>query len=414
MYTVRPTQYDIDKNSALAKVFPDEQEYYEHIVNEKKKVLNDKGFQRKFSLSRVKEIAEFLDDDPYPFFPNSIIATCDLAYSDPIEDTEFLYKDVEKKAEGSSIDHMAYILDEDNKRYALIPYKPNTILVIDGQHRIEGLKRTEVLYKSSYDLFLTLIVGYDRSVVAKQFYTINYEQKSVNKSLLYHLMGEFSTDIDEISFLHNTVKILNELSVSPFYKRVKMLGSVPDDATPEERKLLSVSQAALIDHLIPTISGSAMNSLYPPIFWYYYYKDDYRSQIINVISRFFRAVRDLQPDWDRPESNLISKSMGIGALVKVLQFLWVKLLADKYDNSFINILDIEKDDFKKVLSGLENVDFSREGPFGRVGSAGSMNKIKEEIIEKVEYFKADNYLNFVTLFKDEYKKQYVSRLLSQK
>src|SRR5690606_23915527 len=136
---------------------------------------------------------------------------------------------------------------------------------------------------------------YDRSIIAKQFYTINYEQKPVNKSLLYQLTGEFSLEINELTFLHNVVKILNELDKSPFYKRIKMLGTAPKNVKDEEKPLLSISQAFLIDSLKKTISNSSTGGLYQPIFLYYYKQPKLHAELIKFLINYFSSIKKLRP-----------------------------------------------------------------------------------------------------------------------
>src|SRR5690554_3253206 len=78
VYTVRPAIYDIEKNSALAESFPNEREYYNHLISSNNETITDKDFQRKFTDSRVNEVKKFLEEEEYAFFPNTIIANCDL------------------------------------------------------------------------------------------------------------------------------------------------------------------------------------------------------------------------------------------------------------------------------------------------------------------------------------------------
>src|SRR5690606_24288994 len=131
-----------------------------------------------------------------------------------------------------------------------------------------GLLKTEYSVKKEFDLLVSFIIGFDRSVIAKQFYTINYEQKPVNKSILYELTGEFSVEVTELTFLHNLVKILNELDKSPFYKRIKMLGTTPKGVDTEDKSRYSISQAFMIDALRKSISNKSTGGVYQPIFLY--------------------------------------------------------------------------------------------------------------------------------------------------
>jgi len=51
----------------------DPQDYFEKSLAEKKETMGSKGFQREPNPARAREIAKFLDNEEYPFFPNSIV-----------------------------------------------------------------------------------------------------------------------------------------------------------------------------------------------------------------------------------------------------------------------------------------------------------------------------------------------------
>lgn len=406
IYTVRPAEYDIYKNEDFANSFPDERSYYEHLVDQSKEKLGKKDFQRNYDSARVNKIAKYIDDKDYPFFPNAIIASCELVNS---------YEELNISEESSiseflsnrgNLNHLSFLFEESGSKKLLIPYKERTVLIIDGQHRLEGLKRASSEIIDNYELVLSFIIGYNRSIIASQFYTINYEQKSVNKSLLYQLTGEFSTELTQLSFLHNVAKVLNEVKNSPFHRRIKMLGVNPINATQEEKDLLSISQAFLIDWLMKTVSPNSVGSLYQPIFLYQFKDKKKHSEIIKFIIKYFNAIKELKPDWNNPESSIISKGMGVGALIRVLHFLYVKLFFDEFESNPDFISEISSVELIKILDGIENVDFSKEGPFGRVGSAGSINRIKESLIKSIGYFECDNYDSFEANYRINYRDKF--------
>lgn len=401
IYTVRPARYDFEKNISMAKSFPSEQDYYNHLISQNKQTISDRDFQRKYSETRVNDISKFLNNEEYAFFPNTIIVNCEL-----INDVEAY--DLEESTGLDSFrnildppSHLSLLYTDNSKNKLLVPFTKDAILIIDGQHRIEGLKKAKDDIIDNYELLLAFIIGYDRSVIAQQFYTINYEQKPVNRSLLYHLMGEFSTELDELTFFHKVVKALNELEISPFYKRIKMLGVAPQNMSADDKKLLSISLAFLIDALIKSISKNSTRSIYQPIFRYYYVHEKYQIEIIRVLLNYFSAVKDIVPNWANPSESLASKGMGVGALIKTLQLLFPIIFVREWNKDPSKIQQLDKNSFLSYLKGLENVDFSKNGPFGGSGSAGSINKIKETIVENVDYFDETDYSEFEYNFKKE-------------
>lgn len=385
IFTVRPAEYDLNKHTSLATSFPDESAYYEYLITEDNLRINQKDFQREPDQSRISKIQKFISEEEYAFFPNTIISNCEL-----INDLENFSLDENSSEEEffntfnkpSSISFFKRI---DDKCYLYVPKKPNTILVIDGQHRLEGLQKASLEVQENYDLIIAFIIGFDRSVIAKQFYTINYEQKSVNKSLLYQLTGEFSHELDEITFLHNSVKLLNELPTSPFYGRVKMLGKTPRNSTQEQKDKLSISQAFLIDSNVRLISKNAIGTSMPPIFLKYYLNKNEHVYIIQIIGRFFKAIENLKPEWNLPKQSIISKGIGVTALIRVLNILFPIIFVKEMNQKWENVEFLKVQNFQVLLKGLENVDFSSNGPYGKSGSGGSISKIKNDILSKLEY-----------------------------
>lgn len=397
VYTVNPVKYDFDRETSLIDTFPDMRDYFEKSLAEKKITMDSKGFQRVHDPARAREIAKFLDNDEYPFFPNSIIATLDLALHLKHEDNEdegLFDKKLNENREFS-------ILKEKNDKFEIyLTKRKNSILIIDGQHRLEGLKKASGI-KDDYDLIVSFLLDYDRSVIARQFYTINYSQKSVNKSILYHLTGEFSQDLDEITFLHEVVKLLNETNKSPLCRRIKMLGSAPKHLDREIKKKMTLSQAFLIDYLIYSVKDRKANSVIQPIFKYYY--DHSKYDIVRFLISYFTAIQKIFPEWDDPENSILSKTIGVGALLKVLNFLFLKIFYDYgLDRNPEKISEMRSGFLIEKLEGINNTNLSY---FLGGSSAGTVNQLKIMMLENINYFEFDNYIDYKD-FENRFKNQY--------
>jgi DGQHR domain-containing protein len=397
VYTVNPVIYDFEKETSLINTFPDMQDYFAKSLAEKKETMDKKGFQRVHDPARARDIAKFLDTEEYPFFPNSIITSLDLAEHLRPEDYE--NEQAFEKILNENKDFA--ILRETNDKFELyLARRKNSILIIDGQHRLEGLKKAGEI-KNDYDLLVSFLIDYDRSVIAKQFYTINYSQKSVNKSLLYHLTGEFSQDLDEVTFLHEVVKLLNEDDRSPFFKRIKMLGSAPKKSAKDERRKMTLSQAFLIDYLLFSIKNRKANSSIQPIFKYYY--DNNKYEVVRFIISYFTAIKSIFPEWDEPENSILSKTIGVGALLKILNYLFLKIFFDEnLDQTPDKIKDIKSEFLIEKLKGIERTDLDR---FSGGSSAGTVNQLKVLMLKNINYFefeKYEDYKNFENSFKSQY------------
>lgn len=395
MFTVSPAKYDVSKYENQARKFPEENEYFNEIINAKNRQI--KEFQREKDPSRVNSISKFILENEYSFFPNTIICTCDILEIDDIKNIEDV---IDKYYKGP--ESLSFLFNEDDKEFLIIPIVKESVLVIDGQHRLEGLKKyinDNPLFNENYEVLLSFFIDYDRAIVAQQFYTINYEQKSVNKSILYHLMGEFSDEINELTLLHNFVRLLNELTKSPFHNRIKMLGKTPLGIEDEQKSKFSISQAFLIDELLKTISSKASNGLYQPIFLRYFRNEEEQIKIVKFLIRYFNAIKSLNPDWNDPEASILSKGMGVGALIKVLQLLFPILLFDEFNGDGEAIIDLDIQQIKNYLKGIEDTNLSS---FSGQGSAGSMNRIKEVFIENINYLNTSSYTTFERKFRNDY------------
>lgn len=406
MFTVSPTNYDIEKNTSLSNSFVSDADYYRYLVDNLSKNSEIQGFQRIARMDRAESIKDFLEQEEYPFFPNTIIASCDLI--NDIEEAGLSDNSTISDFEAlkNKPDHLSFIFkdEKEKKTKILIPYVENSVLVIDGQHRLEGLKKCSVEFQRNYDVLVSFIVGYDRSVIAKQFYKINYEQKSVNRSLLLHLMAEFSQELDETTFLHTIVKIFNEHESSPFRGRIKMLGVTPSGAEGNERQQYSISQAFLIDHMNRFIDRRAIDSKnYMPIFLYYYQNPDIQIEMIRFLVRYFSAIRSLKPEWEDPKNSLLSKGMGVGAFLIALHSLFPVVFIRDLKSKPENISQITQESLQTLLSGIAGLNFTKTGEFAGAGSSGTVSRIKEQILKSINFVESGEKEKFRTWLRDNTK-----------
>ena len=122
----------------------------------------------------------------------------------------------------------------------------NIARVLDGQHRIAGLKE----YSGNvFDLPVTIFVGADIADQAHIFATVNLEQQKVNKSLAYDLYSLAKSRSPQKTG-HNVAVVLDQDSSSPFYHRIKRLG-----VAVEGRGFQPISQATFVEALMPYISS---------------------------------------------------------------------------------------------------------------------------------------------------------------
>ena len=109
----------------------------------------------------------------------------------------------------------------------LIPKIPNSLQVIDGQHRLEGIKRACEYDErcGENDIIVVLTNRLSTTLAAEVFLNINSEQKQVPKSLVYDLFGEIRDAEYNIDRARELSERINNDIDSPFYQTAKMPGS---------------------------------------------------------------------------------------------------------------------------------------------------------------------------------------------
>lgn len=128
----------------------------------RRKEDSDKGFQRLLSEKRAKEIAYYLDNN------KGVIPSAIIVSAQPIAKLEF---------------------DETNGKIR-IERKQNSLLVLDGQHRLYGMKTAE----KNYDIPVVIFSHLNTQDEIRQFIDINTTQKGVPSALILDIKGPAGTE----------------------------------------------------------------------------------------------------------------------------------------------------------------------------------------------------------------------------
>lgn len=226
------------------------------------------GVQRRLSYERVRDIRDFVSDDPTALLPSSVLLAIDTSHC----------------ADGTpEMDETGvFALSEDMH-----------VSVIDGQHRLAGVFLADDDVLREIELPVVFMIDVDTPTAARLFQQINGKQKPVSKSVIFDLFDcvpddEITREDDRLTKDYHTIcKALYTDSASPLFRQIKMLGTGGG----------AVSQAFFIDtckrHL-----GFMENW---PL------QDRY-----DVLYGYFRAFQGLFPqDWPVPRG---SESMSFEAL----------------------------------------------------------------------------------------------------
>jgi len=264
------------------------------------------GIERPLSAKRVAELRKYVKNIDASF-PTGIILAVDSQ-------------------------HVAF---DPKTRTMLIDAEENVAKIIDGQHRIDGLKGYS---GPRFQLNVTIFVDMDIEDQALLFATINLKQTPVSKSLAYDLF-EFAKTRSPQKTCHNIAKLLNTREGSPFHRRIMILGIATGQPTE------TITQAAFIDRLIVYVSPDPMAdrdaikrnqelAIIDPsvvrvrkfIFRNMFIRDR-DAEIARVLWNYFSAVAARWPKaWHFKQSGLIlNRTTGFRALMRFLPFAYLSL-----------------------------------------------------------------------------------------
>jgi len=199
--------------------------------------------------------------------------------------------------------------------------------VLDGQHRIEGLKN----YKGpKFEINVSIFVDVDIEDQAYLFSTVNLTQTRVSKSLVYDLFDLAKTRSPQKTS-HNIAVALDKDERSPFFHRIKRLGS----ATPGRSGEL-LTQATVVEALLPyittdpiidrdiyikgkrpaRISGEELELL----IFRNFFIDEKDLEILDIVWNYFTAVKKRwRTAWEsKGQGNVLPRSTGFRALMRLL------------------------------------------------------------------------------------------------
>lgn len=188
------------------------------------------GIQRELKADRVAEIGKFVNSIDATF-PTSVVLAVKGACAtfDEKRGTLTLHAGIDE----TTGDH--------------IPLE-RVANILDGQHRVEGLKSLNE--HETFDVPVSIFVDADIADQAYIFATVNLAQTKVNKSLVYDLLDYAKARSPQRS-AHEIVVALDSAEKSPFYKKIKRLGTSTPGREPGTETL---AQATVVNSILPLIS----------------------------------------------------------------------------------------------------------------------------------------------------------------
>lgn len=330
------------------------------IVVNKQRSMGGDGVQRNAIKSRIKDIASFCTNSD-SVFPTPIIV---------------------------SVNNCSVLIDDHS-----IEFDDNALIgeVLDGQHRLLGLEDSGI--EDAFDLPVVFMFGLTAEEKAYVFSIINSKQTKVSASLLYDLFDLMDKRSPQKT-AHELARSMNNLAYSPFYNRLKMLGTKERD-----QDLATLSQGTFAQSVMLLYSkfpnrdkdrmynGESIEENDGTILRHYFV-DEKDEIILKILLNCFNAVSLVfSKEWNSPKDNILCKTTGFRAIIKALP----KIIEKGYECHYLT------QDFFRQYFDIVLEHFNKNGLSFSSASFGSgeaaQNKLAEEILKPIENFKYHNLDN---------------------
>lgn len=307
--------------------------------NMRKSYNDHTGIQRKLDKNRIKSIADFCQTKD-AMFPTPIILSASSDY--------FLIDTSEETIKIPEI-------REDEAKFCSI---------VDGQHRLEGLKQSGKIDK--FDLLVAFVFDTDPSKDAYLFKIINGNQKPVSTSLIYDLYGLSKSRTVEKT-CNKVMQVLNgndpEME-SELDGKIKMLG-YKDEFSQNG----IVSQAAMIKNLMKLITDKSERDNIDIEFGRELRQLDSRKYIfrenfingndefiiqenVDFFNSWMKRLSEVKEKYNINEYKQFEKTIGFSVSYRILRILYVGW-EDGKDHYSIGIgIGNRKDFYNLILSAM--------------------------------------------------------------
>lgn len=340
-------------------------------------------------------------------FPTAIIISMDINLD--VESKEEYFASLKDLDENEPIGGY-FIRGTENNIEVIIP-KRKISLIVDGQHRLSGMIKlyedaklrnvrigrsslSEVYPNLTFELIIealdnfdfncTILLGFDKWEQGKVFADVNFNQKPVNKSLYYDIFGSFpDPNKNDIFLAHMLAMHLNNNENSVIKGFIKMLGAGKG----------YFSQAFFVEAILEHFRDKGIWGNIPMDFLN---NGEDHKILSKFFKAYFKAIKNvfqdywptLEQDTSRKYPNILVKTTGMGALIKLIGPMYRKLKLNTDfklipENELVTLLDNElikaKDDGERF--------FSKKGDFAGSGSLGLQSKLYLELAHKLGYHK---------------------------
>jgi DGQHR domain-containing protein len=316
---------------------------------------NDKGYQRLLNKARAKQLADYIvkgQDSQDAFLPTSVFLATD-----------------------KSID-----FNEKNNTIIIDTSLVGPFSVVDGQHRLEGLKMAaeKDIRVHNFEVPVNIAVNLPKIAQMCHFLIVNTTQKSVDKSVEQRIIARLTDalDVEDLPSLPrwilNTVErgevekavkyadYLNETKDSPWFGKIQMANSASDEATINQRSFVK----AIVKYVL-----TANNPLT-------IVKDFEKEK--KIFLNYWKAIKQILDDGN---SSVLYKYNGVELFCKFSIPFFMKL----QDRGSFTVSTMEKllkscfDNVEGDYAGVGHPEWWAKGGKASFLNAGAINVVSQEM-----------------------------------
>ncbi|WP_370086887.1 DGQHR domain-containing protein [Ekhidna sp.] len=428
-----------------------EEQYYQRAINEGK-IESIKYF---FIEQLNKKINQNLNSTALGTFPTSTLIALNQSDQNSLKEFEAYYNDLNKEERFTVLNECFLQNDDGITAEIHVPYG-RTALIVDGQHRLRGLtklysdaqeiisentrdspqniinrfyskksNKSNVTYNNKvtpeqiiaelkeFEFLCTVMLDFDIYDQSRVFADVNFNQKSVNKSLFYDIFGTYpDVDNNEIVLAHQVTEMFFNREDSIFSDNIKMLGSGPGlfsqsffvESLLRYFKVDSIWGLEVMEYLEISKEHSQLlakeSDQTDQLKVLENKKDKIEENIFNFINDYFSVIFDywekLVPDQEDSENkngdkvrryynkgsgkkdrydHILLKTVGIGSLMRFIEFIYPRISKLEREGQKGYVLKL----VKSVDEKIPNL-FSNKGPYGGSSGFGTRNKIFGELV----------------------------------
>lgn len=274
------------------------------------------GPQRELSPRRLKEIADYAASDD-ACFPTAVILAL------PGNPNDDIYNEA-SSAVSQNAEEWYWRFVEDTI-LEINDTVSDFALLVDGQHRMFGLKQAGESIYSRFDIPVVFLFNPTLEHQAIIFSIINEKQTKVSFSLVAQLFGLMNKRSPE-TVAHSIAASFNSRGDSPFYQRVKMLGKKTSKDLNE-----TLSQGTIVRQLQPFFEENNKNNIFRDL-----YDENTKEAtefILKVLLNYFGAAKDVWPGEWSSNDYILTKTVGFTGLMRALPYVYTSI--DKKDKNFV-------------------------------------------------------------------------------